>query len=174
MGAVHNVEWAVWVEKKISLWTWASPVVSWHECSFVKPQPAGWRLRGACGVDSWGQSCRYGKEWEGSSQPEWRGQQAEVFREGLQALSKPSRNRPQVHQAQMSASGASCGRQPLGGAKYSSADTRHLIPKHKCKSRGSLPPVHGPWDLEREASRGEESSEKLGRNTSESTQLIFS
>lgn len=114
------------------------------------------------------------KSERGLPQQEWRGQQEEVFREGPQALSKPSRNRPQVHQAQMSASGASCGRQPLGGAKYSSADTRHLIPKHKCKSRGSLPPAHGPWDLEREESQGEESSEKLGRNSSESKERILS
>lgn len=114
------------------------------------------------------------KSERGLLQQEWRDSRRKSSGRGPQALSKPSRNRPQVHQAQMSASGASCGRQPLGGAKYSSADTRHLIPKHKCKSRGSLPPVHGPWDLEREASRGEESSEKLDRNTSESTELILS
>lgn len=68
----------------------------------------------------------------------------------------------------MSVAGASCGCQPSGGAKHSSTDTGHLTPKYECKSRDSLPPIDGPWDLKRGARKGEESSEELSSKTSES------
>lgn len=73
----------------------------------------------------------------------------------------------------MSAAGASCGHQPRGGAKHSSADTRHLTPRHKCKSRGSPPPVSWAAGAERGAGEGDESPDKVRRKTSESKDSVY-